>query len=118
MGEERDIKTSEIPPQGKDSFSIIKRALNTYHNRAVENSSDILLFSDSRSTLQVILKGKFQLTRDIITIKNRVVAAQRTLQWTPANVAIFANEHADNFANEAQNSPQLSNSLSLTDADA
>ncbi|GFX45023.1 RNase H domain-containing protein [Trichonephila clavipes] len=37
---------------------------------------------------------------------------------TGACVDIFGNEQADNLAKEARNSPQLSNILTLTDADA
>ncbi|GFY33349.1 hypothetical protein TNCV_1898011 [Trichonephila clavipes] len=55
----------------------INGALDNYHSRTIESSSDILLFSDSRSALQ-----------------------------------------ADNLAKEVRNSPELSNSLTLTDADA
>ncbi|GFX68450.1 hypothetical protein TNCV_3998821 [Trichonephila clavipes] len=56
----------------------IKGVLKTYHSRTMESSSGILLFSDSRSALQVILKGKSQQTQDIILLLNSVVAAQRT----------------------------------------
>ncbi|GFV84131.1 teneurin-m [Trichonephila clavipes] len=37
--------------------------------------------------------------------------------WIPANFDIFGYEQANNLAKKAQNSPQLSNSLFLTDAD-
>ncbi|GFU53855.1 RNase H domain-containing protein [Trichonephila clavipes] len=71
-----------------------------------------------RSALMAIQRGNSQLTQDIIVLINRVVTAQRTctLQWIPYHVDIFANKQADNLTKEARNSPQLSNSLTLTDA--
>ncbi|GFU68703.1 hypothetical protein TNCV_309181 [Trichonephila clavipes] len=66
------------------------------------------------------MKGNSQLTHDKISIIDRVIAAQRacTLQWISALVEIFANEQADNLAKLAPNSPQHSNKLTFTDADA
>ncbi|GFS96675.1 RNase H domain-containing protein [Trichonephila clavipes] len=68
----------------------------------------------------VILMINSQLTQDIIAHISRVFAAQRvcSLQWIPAQVDIFGYEQADNLVKEARNSPQLSNTLTLTDADA
>ncbi|GFW75436.1 nuclear pore complex protein Nup214 [Trichonephila clavipes] len=68
---------------------------------------------DSRSALKV--RGNSQLTQDIIALINRVVAAQRTctLQWILPHVDTFGNELSDNLVKETQNSPQLSNSLTV-----
>ena len=91
-----------------------------YHSTANESSSGILLFTDSRSELQVILRGNSQLTYEIINIANRIVAVQRTctLLWILAHVDIFVNEQADSLAEEARNSPELSSILALIDSDA
>ncbi|GFV51997.1 hypothetical protein TNCV_1323501 [Trichonephila clavipes] len=60
-----------------------------------------------------------KLTHDRIYLINRVDAVQRTciLQWIPTHEDPFGNEPADNFAKEARNFPQLSNSLTHTDTD-
>ncbi|GFU75845.1 hypothetical protein TNCV_1653031 [Trichonephila clavipes] len=75
---------------------------------------------DSRSELQAILRSNSQLTQDTIALINIVVATliTYTLQGIPAHIDIFFNEYADNLPKEARNSPQLSNSRTLTDADA
>lgn len=68
----------------------IKEALNLYYSKAIQNSNGLLLFSDSRTALQAILRGNSQLTRDIILLLNKLTTAQRTciLQWIPAHVDI------------------------------
>ncbi|GFX97663.1 hypothetical protein TNCV_3065511 [Trichonephila clavipes] len=95
-------------------------SFDNYHNRLIESSSGILLFSNARSTLQAILSGNSQLTQDIIALINTVVAAQRTytLLWIPVHVVIFGNEQNDNLVKDSRNYPQFSNILALTDADA
>ncbi|GFV07609.1 hypothetical protein TNCV_4941121 [Trichonephila clavipes] len=71
-------------PKGKISSNCtcelmaIKGVLDNYHNRETESSSGILLFSDSKSALQAILKGNSRLTQDIIAFINWVFSAQRT----------------------------------------
>ncbi|GFT79834.1 uncharacterized protein TNCV_4597591 [Trichonephila clavipes] len=63
--------------------------------------------------------GNSQLTQDISALVNRVVLVQRTYtyQWIPAHVDIFCYKLAKSLAIEARNS-LLSNSLTLTDAEA
>ncbi|GFV30850.1 hypothetical protein TNCV_4012841 [Trichonephila clavipes] len=63
-------------------------------------------------------EDNFQPTKYIIVLNNRVVSAQRncSLQWIPAYEDIFCLKQADNLAKTARNSPQLSDSLTLTDA--
>ncbi|GFX23558.1 hypothetical protein TNCV_3770321 [Trichonephila clavipes] len=78
----------------------IKGALDNYHSRTVESFSSILLFSDSKSALQAILRGNPQLTQDKLE-------RTCTLQWIPALVDIFGDEQVDNLAKNARNSPQL-----------
>ncbi|KAF8796655.1 hypothetical protein HNY73_001004 [Argiope bruennichi] len=96
----------------------IKEALNLYYTKAIQNSNELLLFSDSRSVLQAILRGNSQLTQDIILFLNEITKAQRTciLQWISAHVDIKGNEKVDILAKEARENPQPSYSLTVTDA--
>ncbi|GFS87431.1 hypothetical protein TNCV_207501 [Trichonephila clavipes] len=63
--------------------------------------------TDTRSALQLILRGNDQLTQDIIALVNRVIEVQRTdfLQCIPPHVDIFCHDLADRLAKETQNSP-------------
>ncbi|GFW72572.1 uncharacterized protein TNCV_3798001 [Trichonephila clavipes] len=72
----------------------LKKLWNNYHNRPIESSSGILLFSGSKSA--AVVRSNSQLTQDIIVLINRVVAAQRIrpLPWIPAHVYIFGNKQA------------------------
>ena len=97
-------------------FIVIKRALDIYHSRAIKSSCSFLIFTDSGSALQEILRDSSQVTQEIISFSNRIVATQRacTQQWIPAHVDIFNNEQY-NLVKEAQNSPQLCNSQTFAD---
>ncbi|GFT70589.1 RNase H domain-containing protein [Trichonephila clavipes] len=73
---------------------------------------------------QDINKEEFQLERvhlqAFVAATYPSFAAERTctLQWISVHGDIVGNEQADNLAKEERNSLQLSNSLTLTDADA
>ena len=118
--ESRKISVGKIASNYTCELVAIKEALSLYYNRYIQNSNGLLVFSDSHSALQAILKGNSQLTQDIILLLNEITTAQRTciLQWIPAHVGIDGNEKANILAKEARDAPQLSNSLTLTDADA
>ncbi|PRD17660.1 UNVERIFIED_CONTAM: hypothetical protein NCL1_63716, partial [Trichonephila clavipes] len=58
------IPTGKISSNFMCEHMAIKGALDNYHNWAIERNSGILLFSDSRSALQVIQRSNSQLTQD------------------------------------------------------
>lgn len=118
--ESHKISVGKIASNYTCELVAIKEALNLYYSKAIQNSNGLLLFSDSRSALQAILRGNSQLTQDIILLLNEITTAQRAciLQWIPAHVDIDGNEKADILAKEARDNSQPSNSLTLTDADA
>ncbi|GFV48277.1 uncharacterized protein TNCV_4716611 [Trichonephila clavipes] len=82
------IPTCKIFSNFACELMAITETLDNYHRRAIESFSGILLFSDSRSALQTILRGTSQLTQYIIDLRNRVFAVQRTctLQWILAHI--------------------------------
>ncbi|CAL1288993.1 unnamed protein product [Larinioides sclopetarius] len=116
--ESHKISVSKIASNYTCELVAIKEALNFYHYKDIKNSNGLLLFSDSRSALQAILRGNSQLTQDIILLLSKITMAQRTciLQWIPAHVDINGNERADILDKEARDNSQLSTSLTLTDA--
>lgn len=118
--ESHKISVGKIASNYTCELVAIREALFLYCHGDIQNSNGLLLFSDSRSALQAIIRGNSQLTQDIILLLNKITTAQRTciLQWIPAHVGIDGNERADVLAKEARDDPQLSNSLTLTDADA
>ncbi|CAL1278784.1 unnamed protein product, partial [Larinioides sclopetarius] len=118
--ESHKISVGKIASNYTCELVAIREALNLYHNKDIQNSNGLLLFSDSRSALQAILRGNSQLTQDIILLLRKITTAQRTciLQWIPAHVDMDGNERADILAKEARDNSQPSNSLTLTDADA
>ncbi|CAL1264458.1 unnamed protein product [Larinioides sclopetarius] len=76
--ESHKISVGKIASNYTCELVAIKEALNLYHYNDIQNSNGLLLFSDSRSALQAILRGNSQLTQDIILLLRKITTAQRT----------------------------------------
>ncbi|GFU62205.1 uncharacterized protein TNCV_2474361 [Trichonephila clavipes] len=75
------VPTSKISSNFTCELMTRKEVLDNYYSRAMESSSGILLFLDSRSTFHAILRGNFQLKQYIIALIKRVVSAQKNLHF-------------------------------------
>ncbi|GFV65337.1 RNase H domain-containing protein [Trichonephila clavipes] len=82
--------------------------------------SGIIIFTDSRSTLQDIQNGKCQISHKIIQSIDKIITERRscTIQWIPAHVNILGNEKADELAKESRACPQSSNLSTPLDTNA
>ncbi|GFX94094.1 RNase H domain-containing protein [Trichonephila clavipes] len=96
----------------------IKSALENLLSKSSQDSSGIISFKDSKSTLQAIQKGKCQISHKIIQSFDKIIIKKRscTQKWIPTHVNILGNEKADELAKEPRACPQSSNLTTLMDA--
>ncbi|GFU81605.1 hypothetical protein TNCV_4927361 [Trichonephila clavipes] len=79
----------------------IKSAMEVFLPKSIQESSGIIIFTDSRSALQAIQKGKCQINHK-----------------SPAHVNILGNEKGDELHKESRVCPHSSNLTTLIHANA
>ncbi|GFS59386.1 RNase H domain-containing protein [Trichonephila clavipes] len=80
----------------------------------------LAIFSDSRATLEAIIKGDTNITSDINVLLESLHCRGKSclLQWIPAHVNIEGNECADSLAKEGRNDDQLCPTIRLANANS
>ncbi|GFV11545.1 RNase H domain-containing protein [Trichonephila clavipes] len=86
----------------------------------IDSTEGLVIFSDSKSAIEVIRNGETNISCDIITLLEQLHNIRKScnLQWIPAHVNIEGNECADSLAKEARDIEHKCTTITLHDADA
>ncbi|UYV82634.1 hypothetical protein LAZ67_22000283 [Cordylochernes scorpioides] len=102
-------------------LTAIWKALDVCLNQPfLHQTEGIIIYSDSRSSLEAIQKGNTRITQKIHSLLTQLETLEKNciLQWIPAHVGIEGNEMADELAKEARKLSQRKEQMSVFDADA
>ncbi|UYV70208.1 UBE2G1 [Cordylochernes scorpioides] len=101
------------------ALTAIWKALDVCLNQpSLHQAEGIIIYNDSRSTLEAIQKGNSKITQKIHLLLNQLEPLEKNciLQWIPAHVGIWGNEMAEELANEARKLSQRKEQVSVFDA--